>query len=78
MLPLRSSRIDKMASRYRHGASSGITLAMRLPSFLFLVIIAIGLVFANGWSKGSSAFGFESPFWDLGLVPILTALAIGA
>jgi hypothetical protein len=41
------------------------------------VIIAIGLVLAKGWSKGLSVFGFESPFWDLGLIPILTALVIG-
>lgn len=41
------------------------------------VMIAIGLVFANGLSKGSSVFGFESSFWDLGLIPILSALVIG-
>jgi hypothetical protein len=45
---------------------------------VLVVIIVIGLVLANGWSKGSSVFGFESPFWDLGLIPILTALVIGA
>jgi hypothetical protein len=45
---------------------------------VLVVIIVIGLVFANGWSKGSSVFGFESPFWNLGLIPILTALVIGA
>jgi hypothetical protein len=45
---------------------------------LLVVMIAIGLVFARGWSQGSSIFGFESPFWDLGLIPILTALVIGA
>jgi hypothetical protein len=44
---------------------------------VLVVIIALGLVFAKGWSKGSSVFGFESPFWDLGLIPILTALVIG-
>ena len=45
---------------------------------VLVVMIAIGLVFAKGWSKGSSVFGFESPFWDLGLIPVLTALVIGA
>lgn len=44
---------------------------------VLVVIIAMGLVFAKGWSKGSSVFGFESPFWDLGLIPILTALVVG-
>jgi len=44
---------------------------------MFLVVmIAIGLVFAKGWSKGTSIFSFESPFWDLGLIPILTALVM--
>ena len=43
---------------------------------VLVVMIAIGLVFAKGWSKSSSVFGFESPFWDLGLIPILIALAI--
>ena len=43
---------------------------------VLVVMIAIGLVFAKGWSKSSSVFGFESPFWDLGLIPILVALAI--
>ena len=38
----------------------------------------MGLVFARGWSKGSSIFSFESPFWDLGLIPIVIALVIGA
>src|SRR5262249_33498464 len=33
---------------------------------------------ARGWVRGSSVFGFESPFWDLGLIPILTALVYGA
>ena len=45
---------------------------------VLVVMIAIGLVFAKGWSKSSSVFGFESPFWDLGLIPILIALVIGA
>ena len=45
---------------------------------VLVVISAVGLVLAAGWSKGSSIFGFESPFWDLGLIPILTALVIGA
>jgi hypothetical protein len=45
---------------------------------ILVVMIAIGLVFANGWSKGSSVFRFESLFWDLGLIPVLTALVIGA
>ena len=44
---------------------------------VLLVIIVIALVFARDWSRGSSVFGFESPFWDLGLIPILTALVIG-
>ena len=33
---------------------------------VLVVMVAIGLVFAKGWSRGSSVFGFESPFWDLG------------
>src|SRR5208283_6190263 len=41
-----------------------------------VVMIALGLVFAKGWSRGTSIFSFESPFWDLGLIPILTALVI--
>jgi hypothetical protein len=45
---------------------------------VLVVMMAIGLVFAVGWSKGLSILGFESPFWDLGLIPILTALVIGA
>jgi len=44
---------------------------------VLFVMIAIGLVFARGWSRGSSVFGFESPFWDWGLIPILAALVIG-
>ncbi len=45
---------------------------------VLVVMIAIGLVFVRGWLNGSSIFGFESPFWDLGLIPILTALVVGA
>jgi hypothetical protein len=44
---------------------------------VLVVTSTVGLVLAACWSKGSSIFGFESPFWDLGLIPILTALAIG-
>ncbi len=32
---------------------------------------------AVGWLGGASFFGFESPFWDLGLLPILAALIVG-
>jgi len=42
------------------------------------VIVAIGFVIAARWSKGSSILGFESPYWDLGLIPILSALVVGA
>ena len=41
-----------------------------------VVITAIGFVCARAWSKGSSIFRFESPYWDLGLIPILIALVI--
>lgn len=30
------------------------------------------------WTAGLSMFGFESPYWDLGLLPILTALLAAA
>jgi hypothetical protein len=40
--------------------------------------MAIGFLVARDWSKGSSIFAFESPYWDLGLIPIVTALVIGA
>jgi hypothetical protein len=42
----------------------------------FVVVAVNGLILAFGWSRGSSVFGFESPYWDLGLIPILAALAI--
>lgn len=45
---------------------------------VLVVMIAVGLMFARGWSKGSSILSFESPYWDVGLIPILTALVIGA
>jgi hypothetical protein len=54
-----------------------VDITMR-DAMVLVVIIAMGLVFVRGWSKGSSIFSFESPFWDLGLIPILTALVIGA
>src|SRR5271166_5267019 len=37
-------------------------------------LAATAFVFAIGWFRGSSAFGFESAYWDLGLIPILAAL----
>jgi hypothetical protein len=45
--------------------------------FLVAALIA-GAPFAFGWSEGSSVFSFESPYWDLGLIPILAALVIFA
>jgi hypothetical protein len=52
---------------------------MRLPRMIVLVVMmAVGFVFARNWYRGSSILGFESPYWDLGLIPILTALVIGA
>jgi hypothetical protein len=45
---------------------------------LLAVMIAIGLALVVSWSGGSSIFRFESPFWDLGLIPILSALAVAA
>jgi hypothetical protein len=45
---------------------------------VLVVVIAIGLVIVWAWLKGSTIFGFESPFWDLGLIPTLTALVVGA
>jgi hypothetical protein len=42
-----------------------------------VVITAIGFLFARAWSSGSSLFRFESTYWDLGLIPILTALVTG-
>jgi hypothetical protein len=45
---------------------------------LLVAMIGIGLVLVGGWSKGSSILGFESLYWDLGLIPIVTSLVIGA
>jgi hypothetical protein len=36
---------------------------------VLVVVMAVAMVLARGWSQGASAFGFESPFWDLGLIP---------
>jgi hypothetical protein len=33
---------------------------------------------AMRWPRGLSFFGFESPYWDLGLLPVLVALAVKA
>jgi len=43
---------------------------------LVVAIAVVGFILAFRWSRGSSVFGFESPFWDLGVIPILAALAI--
>jgi hypothetical protein len=45
---------------------------------ILVLIMAVGFLLARGWSEGSSIFAFESPFWDLGPIPILAALVIGA
>ncbi len=44
---------------------------------ILLLIVATGLAGIAGWIRGSSVFGFESAFWDLGLLPTLLVLAIG-
>jgi hypothetical protein len=44
----------------------------------FVAVAVVGFILALRWYKGSSVFGFESPYWDLGLIPILAALAINA
>src|SRR5271169_2068930 len=50
--------------------------AMSAITQLVVAIAVVGFILAFRWSRGSSVFGFESPFWDLGLIPILAALAI--
>jgi hypothetical protein len=45
---------------------------------VLVVVMALAVVLARGWSRGASVFGFESPYWDLGLIPVLTALVLGA
>jgi hypothetical protein len=45
---------------------------------VLVVVMAVAMVLARGWCQGASVFGFESPYWDLGLIPILTALVLGA
>jgi hypothetical protein len=42
----------------------------------FVVMAAVAFVLAKRWFRGSSVFGFESPYWDLGLIPTLAALEI--
>jgi hypothetical protein len=37
----------------------------------------LGIIAAATWSRGCSIFGFDSPFWDLGLLPALAGLIIG-
>ncbi len=49
---------------------------MRDKIIPFVVVAVVGFVLAFRWSRGSSVFGFELPYWDLGLIPILAALAI--
>ena len=44
----------------------------------FTAMVAIAVALAIRWFRGSSVFGFESPYWDLGLIPILAALVTGA
>ncbi len=41
-----------------------------------VALAVVAFVLAFRWCRGSSVFGFESPYWDLGLIPILAALAI--
>jgi hypothetical protein len=45
---------------------------------ILVVVTFIGLLLTRDWFTGSSSFGFESPYWDLGLLPIAAALVIGA
>jgi hypothetical protein len=43
-----------------------------------MVGIAALLWAVTRWSLGRSCFGFESPYWDLGLLPILALLVVAA
>lgn len=45
---------------------------------IVMAIAAVASLVAYHWSRGSSVFRFESPYWDLGLLPILAALLVGA
>lgn len=51
-----------------------------LPKFGRYAAIPAGFAAwaALRWPWGLSLFGFESPYWDLGLLPIVTALMLGA
>jgi hypothetical protein len=49
---------------------------MKNKTILFVAVAVVVFILAFRWSRGSSVFGFESPYWDLGLLPILAALAI--
>lgn len=49
---------------------------MRPKARFFVAALVAGSAFAFRWSLGASVFGFESPYWDLGLIPILTAIAV--
>jgi hypothetical protein len=57
---------------------AGWERAMRVNRAVPPAVAAV-MVFliAAYWSGGNSVFGFESAFWDLGLIPILAALIIG-
>src|SRR5271166_5552141 len=45
---------------------------------ILAVVTALVLLIVRAWSTGSSVFRFESPYWDLGLIPILTVLVAAA
>ncbi len=45
---------------------------------LLMVGIAALSWAATRWSQGLSLFGFESPYWDLGLLPTLALLVLAA
>jgi hypothetical protein len=44
---------------------------------VLVVTIAVTLVFARAQSNGPSILDFESPCWDLEIIPIVTAPVIG-
>ena len=50
-----------------------------LSTIVLYAVMAIGTLLwaAVRWPRGLSLFGFESPFWDLGLLPLLIMLALG-
>jgi hypothetical protein len=60
------SGLDK-TGRESHGAPAG------QPLLIAVVALSWG---AMRWPRGLSLFGFESPYWDLGLLPILSALLL--